>query len=276
MKIITFLNHKGGVGKTTFAFTAAAGLAALGFRVVIVDADGQGSATLACGLAKTHGFYDFAVRSARFSDVLQVVDIARYWPGGNHLPVDIARRPAEGGFLWCIPGNVETMNIDPMMSIRTMRDRLRDLREDVDVVIIDTSPTPSKLHGGIYMATDYIIHPTEAELLANDGLLESIVYREESNSQRLDWGIREIEVLGIIVNKFRANTIVHTENYAKIGQKFGNLVWPPVTLSTMWPEAQNVREPVFKYAPRSMAAQDAWMIVSKIAEVLNGTARQAE
>ena len=272
MKIITFLNHKGGVGKTTFAYTSAAGLAALGYRVVMVDADGQGSATLACGLAKTHGFYDFAVRNARFSDVLQVVDPKRYCP--QVFPEHVTRR--EGGFLWCIPGNVETMNIDPMMSIRTMRDRLRDLREDVDVVIIDTSPTPSKLHGGIYMATDYIIHPTEAELLANDGLLESIVYREESNSQRLDWGIREIEVLGIIVNKFRSNTIVHTENYAKIGQKFGNLVWPPVTLSTMWPEAQNVKEPVFKYAPRSMAAQDAWMIVSKIAEVLNGTARQAE
>ena len=57
MKIFSIVNEKGGVGKTTVAVTASAGLAARGHRVLLLDADAQGHATRALGLRKYPGFY---------------------------------------------------------------------------------------------------------------------------------------------------------------------------------------------------------------------------
>ena len=83
------------------------------------------------------------------------------------------------------PGNVETMNIDPLANSRAIRDRFRDLADDMDFIIIDTSPTPSKLHAGIYLATDYIIFPTELERLSVDGLMQSIAVSSSMASRSL-------------------------------------------------------------------------------------------
>ena len=81
MKIITLLNEKGGVGKTTLATHIAAGLAFRGFRVVLVDADPQGHATVALGLPKEPGLYDLLVRDAPFKSVLRFIPAQVYQVG---------------------------------------------------------------------------------------------------------------------------------------------------------------------------------------------------
>ena len=64
--IISIASQKGGVGKTTLATHIAAGLAVKGHRVVLVDSDPQGHATVALGLPKEPGLYDLLVRDASF------------------------------------------------------------------------------------------------------------------------------------------------------------------------------------------------------------------
>ena len=88
MKIVTLLNEKGGVGKTTLATHLAAGLAIRGKRVILVDADPQGHATIAFGLSKEPGFYDLIVRNAPFQKVLA--------PGGARA-LQCARRGQQYG-----------------------------------------------------------------------------------------------------------------------------------------------------------------------------------
>lgn len=265
MKIITMLNHKGGVGKTTLAYHTGTALAARGWKVLGVDGDGQGSLTIEAGKEKEPCFYDAFVRQANFSDVIRVVDPAKYLPPKRyHHQYNIK----DSGFFWLIPGNAETMNVDPLLNSRDVRDRLLDLQDDVDVVIVDTSPTPSKLHAGIYLATDLIMYPTELEYLSTDGLLESIRYTDIAQGYRLEFGIKQIEMLGIVPNKFRQTTVNHTENLIKLQERFGSLVWEPISLATAWPDASVLKKPVFAHEPNGRAAVECWNMVERIEEVL--------
>jgi chromosome partitioning protein len=78
MHVITLLNEKGGVGKTTLATHIGAGLAVRGLRVIIIDADPQGHATVSLGMQRKPGLYDLLVRDASFTSVLQQVPHETY------------------------------------------------------------------------------------------------------------------------------------------------------------------------------------------------------
>ena len=105
MITLAILNEKGGVGKTTLAVTVAAGLAARGRRVLLIDADAQGHATRALGLAKYPGLYELLVREADYQDALRAVPSAKY--GG------IA---GDASSLYVIGSNIETINIAASVS----------------------------------------------------------------------------------------------------------------------------------------------------------------
>jgi len=260
MKIITLLNEKGGVGKTTLAVHIAAGLAARGWRVVLADADPQGHATVSLGLPKEAGLYDLLVRQAPFQQVLRPAPIESYQiPGAEPTT----------GKLFVVPSNVETRNIAGSISDAfTVDERFRELSNAVDIVIFDTSPTPSLLHGSIYLATDGIIYPTKCEYLSFDGLVESLGHRETAQQQRRKWGLANIRVLGIIPVMFRNKTLEHAENLAHLKERFGALVWAPITQRTIWAEAAAMRQPVFTFAPQSAATQDAWRMVSRVEDYM--------
>ena len=101
MRIVTLLNEKGGVGKTTISFHVAAGLAVAGFRVVAVDADAQGSLTETMGFEQSAGLYDLIVRNNPFRNVLRFVNPEIYaYP----------KREVKGQ-LFLLPSNVETQSI---------------------------------------------------------------------------------------------------------------------------------------------------------------------
>ena len=257
MKIITLLNEKGGVGKTTLAVHIAAGLAARGWRVLLIDADPQGHATVALGARKEPGLYEMLVREASFKDVLKVV------PPQNYLPPET---PSEGR-LYLIPSNIETRVI-PMMISDAMKvnKRVRMLKDVVDAVVFDTSPTPSLLHASIYLATDGIIYPTKCEYLSFDGLAESFQHRQASQPMREQYELGSITNLGIVPTMFRSSTLEHAENLKLLRQQFGSMVWRPIPQRTIWAEASSRHQTVFAIAPESKAASDAWHLVDKVEE----------
>ena len=259
MKIITLLNEKGGVGKTTLATHIAAGLAVKGHRVVLVDADPQGHATVALGLQKEPGLYDLLVRDAPFKSVLRFIPTKAYQVGAQ--PVS--------GQLFIIPSNVESRNIANSISDSfAVSERFHELDETIDVVIFDTSPTPSLLHGSIYIATDAVLYPTTCEYLSFDGLVESIKHRGNAEAYRKQWGLREIQVLGIVPTMYRTKTLEHAENLRQLQNQFGNLVWQPIPQRTIWAEAAAIRRPVFSFAPESKAAEDAWALIRRVQEAV--------
>lgn len=257
MKVVTLLNEKGGVGKTTLATHIAAGLAIRGARVMLLDSDPQGHATFMMGAEKAPGLYDLLVREAPFSEVMRVIAPEQYAP----IPDEIH------GSLFLIPANVEVRTI-PLNApnVMVMRERLQELIGAIDVVVVDTSPTPSLLHAMIYLATDAILYPTKLELLSFDGLLESLKHRQMIQKQRQQLGIEPINVMGIIPTMYRAKTVVHKHNLDALRQRYGAGVWTPLQQRTIWTEAANERQLVFTYQPDSTAAAEAWELVQRVEE----------
>lgn len=264
MKTVTLLNEKGGVGKTSLATHIAAGLAIKGQRVVLVDADPQGHATLLMGLKKEPGLYNALIREDEFEDVLRPVPQTTYSDGGS------------AGELWMVPGNIETraiMTINPNPFI--VRDRLAELKDWADVVVIDTSPTPSVIHTAIYMATDSILFPTNCAYLSLDGLAQSILHQEQARALREQENLGTAERLGIIPTMYRKNTEAHDIALRQLLGQFKRLVWPPVPLRTVWEKAALAGELLFRFAPYDTdtkegndVTQEVWALVDRVAQGL--------
>lgn len=260
MKVITLLNEKGGVGKTTLATHFAAGMALRGKRVILVDADPQGHATVVLGLPKEPGLYDLLVRGKQFKETLRFVSPDVY---------EIPGQPVEGQ-LFVLPSNVETRSIvNHVSDAFAVRRRLREIESAIDLVIVDTSPTPSLLHGAIYLATHAIVYPTKCEYLSFDGLMESLRHREEADLHREELKLNRIANLGIIPMMYRSATMEHRDNLADLQEQFGDLVWEPVKMRTVWTEAARIRRCIWNFAPDAEAASDAMRLVEHFEEELS-------
>lgn len=259
MKIITLLNEKGGVGKTTLSTHIASYLALKGLKVVLVDADAQAHATVTLGIAKSSGFYDLMVRDDSFQSVLRMVSPEVYEIPGEEVK----------GALYLIPSNVETRNIANSISDAfAIAEKFNEIQDVVDVVIFDTSPTPSLLHGAIYLATDAILYPTKCEFLSFDGLVESMKHRSQAETHRKRWGLDPIQMLGIIPTMFRGKTLEHEENLQEMQKMFGDAVWSPIPQRTIWTEITRMHSMVWTVAPQSQAAQDAFTLGERFVQEL--------
>lgn len=255
MKTITVLNEKGGVGKTTITNVVATGLAIRGHRVIAIDADPQANLTISLGLNPAPSFYDLIVRDAPFSETMRYIPPEVYGVPGYDVR----------GFLYCVPSNKETRTISQNTdNVLAVRQRLAELANEIDVFVIDTSPTPSLLHSSIYLATDFLIFPVELEYYSFAGLGSSIGHRNSFNTQKKSMGLGEIHVMGIVPNKFRRNTVEHQENLDRLRNQFKNLVWPELPLRIVWSEAAARKRSVFNYAPESRAAREAWMMIDRV------------
>lgn len=253
MHVITLLNEKGGVGKTTIATTLAAGLAIRGARVLLVDADAQGNATQAFGVAPAPCFHDWVLRAAPVAQMVQAVPPAMY---------TVPDEPPTGGSLWLMPGNVETRSIagatgNPLVLV----ERMAELEGTFDYVIVDTAPSPSLLHVLIYLVTDGMIYPTTLEEWSFAGLRSSMKHRDQVDQFRQTRGLPPVHVLGIVPMMYRAKTVEHTENLRLLHERFGEAVWPPFPQRIIWAETAGLCRSIFTVAPTSRAAGDAWRMV---------------
>lgn len=260
MQIITLVNEKGGVGKTTLTTHIACGLAARGKRVVVIDGDPQGHSTIRLGIKKAPALYDLLVRDGEWPEAVRVVSPERFGIPGERLP---------DGKLWVVPSNVETRNIASSISdADSLALRLDELKNMVDVVMIDTSPTPSLLHGAFYTATDLIIYPTKLTFTSFDGLVESIQRRMAADKARSErWGLPPIRVAGIVPVEFRSGTIEQQRNLDELRKRFGDLVWRPIPQRTVWTESESMALPVYAIDPDNDATLDVWELIDRVQEV---------
>lgn len=256
MRIITFLNEKGGVGKTSLAIHVAAGLAILGRRVMLIDADPQAHATQQLAQAEYGGLYRLLIQQEEWKPLLKKVH-PEIWAGENLKPK---------GFLWLLPGNIETRAI-PMLTADAMclRLRLEELSSFVDAVVIDTSPTPSMLQTILYLATDELVYPTQCQALSLNGLAASTSRMSGLNAERRRFGLVDAALLGIVPTMYR-HTLAHQKGleFIETAKAFHGKVLPAMSHLTVWQEREYNQQTLFAYAPEHQATQEAWELVQRV------------
>jgi chromosome partitioning protein len=254
MKVISIINEKGGVGKTTIATHIAGGLACSGKRVLLIDGDPQAHSTLTFGLKKQNGLYSLMTGNADLNSVVLEPDKARY------AMLDQAVK----GSLYIVPGNHETYAIPTVVEeADTLADILSEVEDEIDIVVIDTAPTPGLLMSLLYYATDYVIVPTQAEYLSIDGTVATI-------NRALNFKYRPIRLMGVIPNLYE-KTAVHQHNVAtlfKSAQERNWAIWQPIPRRTGWREANMNRSLVWAQRNTGEAAKDALRICAQVMEAL--------
>lgn len=241
MKVITLLNEKGGVGKTTLSIHLAAGLARQGYRTLFIDTDAQeANATAQLGMSQRPAIYNLLVRPNMPDGEWQ----------RNVEVVDSAKLGDSDATLFWVSSNLETRDIaTKIRDGMIVRKRLNQMRDALDFVVFDTSPTPDLFHATILAATDYLLIPTQLEEPSLVAVRATVQRLEENRTYLSQYGVGTAKLLGIVPNMFRSGTSIHSYNLAELlaNDQYGEYVWDPISMSVVFAESTLAHETLYAY-----------------------------
>ena len=231
-------NRKGGTGKTTVAVNLAAGLAALGRRVLLVDLDTQNHCAVGLGVKVGHG-------------EPTVHDLFR----GPWLGLGPMMRQTSVAGLQLVPADPLFEHGSGTRDEGLLKAALAsDLLEDAfDLVILDTPPSLDLLMLNALTAADGLIVPYVPHHLSLEGVrqLMRVLYKIKSRSNP------DLKILGFLPVMVAEHIRQHKVVTASIAHQFGApKVLPGIRTDIKLAEAFGTGQPVAAYAPRSRAAED--------------------
>lgn len=246
MKIISFLNIKGGVGKTVSTVNVAAELGMQGKKVLVIDLDPQSNTT------KHFRMYDSKIKGSY--EVL--------------LGEDVSVQATSYKGVWIIPGNIRLITSEAEILADTKRARetrlkkwLKNKKENIfDYVLIDCPPSLGMISTNALTASDYVIVPLKIDAFSLDGfeyLISSIdSVREEFNS--------ELKLLGVFVTMDRA-TKINREIKEELNDELGNLLFKNAIRENVDVIKSTFEStPVVYYNKRANASKDYKALVEEI------------
>ena len=211
MKTVAIANQKGGVGKTTTSVNLAASLAAMDHKVLLIDLDPQGNATMSSGVDKH-------AAEMTIYDVLVDGD-----------PISKIAVPAGDAGFFVVPANgdltaaeVELITVEGKE--RRLLDALMAIDKDYDFVLIDCPPSLNMLTVNALVAADSVLVTMQCEYFALEGLsalLHTVRQVSETVNERL-------EIEGILRTMYDPRNSLTNEVSAQLHQHFGDLVYRTV------------------------------------------------
>jgi chromosome partitioning protein len=246
-RVIAVVNQKGGVGKTTTAVNLAAGIALSGRRVLLVDLDPQGHASIGVG-----------VDSFGLKETLRdcLVDLKK--------PVTSIICKTKTENLDLAPSNILLSTADRDIPIVAQTIALRRCLEQVkdryDYVIIDCAPSLGLLTTNAFVASTEVLVPVEPEYYALVGIQQLLA----SVSQVRDTGI-STGVRGVVLTRYDHRKSLAKESERKIASFFGDVVFQTkIRQNVKLAEAPATGKTIFEYDSSSNGAQDYLALTQEV------------
>ena len=237
-KVLAIANQKGGVGKTTTSINLAASLVKTRRRVLLVDADPQGNATMGSGVPKEQ------CPATTYEILLGLA------------PIETTRVKTEGGYD-LVPSNsrlsgAEVELIEMERRERRLRAALETVRHEYDYILIDCPPALNLLTVNAMVAAQAVMIPMQCEYYALEGLtalLNTIRKIRETLNPSL-------EIEGLLRTMYDPRNNLDNEVSAQLKAHFGDKLYRTVIPRNIrLAEAPSHGKPVIGYDAQSKGAQ---------------------
>jgi chromosome partitioning protein len=247
-RVIAIVNQKGGVGKTTTAVNLATAMAAVGKRVLIVDADPQGNASTGFGIARSSrgaGCYELMF------DGLSVEDTAVPTPIPNlsiiTSSVDLA--------------GAEIQLVNSERREYRMREAFARSAKNYDFILIDCPPSLNLITLNALVAADALLVPLQAEFYALEGM-SSLMQTIEAVRARFN---PALEIQGVVLTMYDKRNSLSEAVANDVRAYFGDLVYETVIpRNVRISEAPSHGKPVLLYDLRCTGSRAYMMMAGEM------------
>jgi len=250
-RIISIVNQKGGVGKTTTAMNLAAYLSEFGQFVLLVDMDPQANATSGLGVDRSklsHGVYEALSKQRRFHDIIQ-----------NTAHTGLRVAPATPDLAGA---NVELVDVERREW--QLADLIEEAKHAYDYIIVDCPPSLGLLTINSLVAADEVLIPVQAEYYALEGmgqLLQTIdLIRTHIKA--------ELEILGAVITMFDKRTRLSDDVMNELYQYFPDRIFRSVIPRTVrLAEAPSFGQSILHYDPNGKGARAYERLAREVLEM---------
>ena len=237
-KVLAIANQKGGVGKTTTTVNLAASLAATKRKVLLIDLDPQGNATMGSGVDKSQlerSVYDVLTDRCTLADALQTSEAGGY----ALLPANADLTAAE----------VELLEMK--MKESRLRYALAGVRDSYDFILIDCPPSLNMLTVNGLVAADGVIIPMQCEYYALEGLSALV-----TTIQRIGSVLNpNLKIEGLLRTMYDPRNSLTREVSEQLSEHFGDRLYQTVIpRNVRLAEAPSYGLPVLAYDKQSRGA----------------------
>jgi chromosome partitioning protein len=250
-RYLAVFNHKGGTGKTTTSVSVAAGLAAKGKRVLLVDTDAQGNVSVSLGAAAERSLYHVLVMGLRVADATKTVR-----PNLDLLPSNETLAAAE----LYLAGR---QNRD-----RVLQERLASAAAGYDYVVLDCSPSLSLMNQNALVFADSVLVPVACDYLSLVGVRQVIKTVKNVNALLH----HPVQIWGVLPTFYDARAKICREAVTTLKSHFGDRCLPPIRAAMKVKEAPAQGQTIFEYAAGTHAADDYQVVVDTIVASREATA----